>query len=219
MKTLLTIALVALLAAPLFAQDGGEDEKFDLEAALRRVSELLEKAEVSLIDSLKPGTDAATAKKDVAEAKRAMEEFLDDSQKTGKEAIDLMNEILEKAPRGGGGGSGQQEEDKEKSEKEKRDAQKNRKTDQLDPGNSADRPENARKNPTQPEKGKRKPPESETDDPSKPDPNREWLAGLPAVLRDRFQNMEWEKIPRQWQEVIEAYRKRLAEIDSERDGD
>jgi hypothetical protein len=224
MKTALTVLVVALfltpsLVRPALAQDGGGgEEEFDLAAALKKVSELLAKAEGSLVESIKPGGSGTDPKKAVGEAKKALDELLDDTGQSGREAIEMMNEILKKAPRSGSGGGGDQKpQDAGESEKEKQDAREKPTTDQLDPMNSANKPENPQENAARPKGERDKPPPSKTGDPAKPDPDS-WIAGLPPELRGLFSNMKLEEIPKPFQEMIRKYRDRLAEIESDRDG-
>lgn len=224
MKTALTLIVVALFLTPatLFparAQDGGGgEEEFDVMGALKRVSELLTKAEGSLVESLRPGESGKDPKEAVGEAKKALDDLLDDTGKTGREAIELMNEILKKAPRSGSGGGGDQKpQDPNESEKQKQDAQEKPGTDQLDPMNSADKPDNPNENASRPKGEKDKPPPSKTGEPAKPNPDS-WIAGLPPELRGLFKNMKLEEIPKPWQDVIRKYRDRLAEIESDREG-
>ena len=89
MKTF-AMVLTLLVVLPLgtaFAQEEGEKkEPFDMEGAIRKVNELLTESERLLVSSLKPGTSPKEAVEKVAEAKKAIDDLLDESRKNGRQA-------------------------------------------------------------------------------------------------------------------------------------
>lgn len=218
MKTALTALTLALLvlASPVLAQEGEEEEKFDMAAAMKKVAELLKMSEQQIVDSLKKKATAAEAEEGAKKAREALDELLRQSRKSGQDAVEKMTEILKKAPRssGGGGGGSQKSQEPEKGDPNEPQDQ----PDQLDPGNSGD-PKDSQKNESEQTTKTDKPPPAKTDKPSEPDPLKDWLALLPPQLRDKYKNKSLEDIPQRWREFLEEYAKRLAELESSRDGD
>lgn len=229
MKTKLAVAgtalLILLLApGPALAQEpgGGGEEEYDVEAAIREVTRLLTEAEKLLVLAIRPGGEspAGEAAATGREAAEALDKLLGRGEETGRKAADLMKEILENAPRRQGQGQGQSQEQQEpgRQEDEQR-KQDERRVDQRDPKNSEEnggKPEDSREKTGDPEDTNRDRPESEEDPPAEPDPDREWLANLPEKVRQAFLNGDWEILPEKWRDLIEAYRTRLAEEESDR---
>ena len=214
-RTILTTSLVLLLAGPLLAQAHG-GEKFDVEAAMKRVRELIEQTEEMLAETLRPGGSTGEATAAGQETKKAMDELLKQSRTTGDEIVAAINDILEKAPRGGGGGGGDQEEQKPKPGEDEARKEQEKKLGENDPKNSAKgEPKSGEENKEEPN-DKAEAPKAEEGDASRPNPEESWIANLPPELRLRYQNEEWEKIPPKWRDKIEKYLKRLADEESRR---
>jgi len=219
MKTRM-IAMVlglALLALPVMAQE--VEEEYDMEAAVKKVAELLKQSEKLLVETAKGGSagEAATAG---AEAKKAIEELLEQSRQSGQDAADKMTEILENAPQCQGGGQGQEEQKPSEQDKQQaKDSQEE--VDKRDPKNSADRnePNSGEKSESEPESTAKKPPESAKDKPAAPNPDEDWMATLPEKIRQAVKNGEWDRIPARYRELIQEYTKRMAELESERKRD
>jgi len=216
MKTLaLTVAfLVALPLAAALAQEEGEKQPFDMEGAIRKVEELLKESERLLVESLKPERPSEEAAEKAEEAGRAIDDLLNESRKSGEEATDLMAEIVKNAPRRPGGGGGGEEHQQQPKDGEKEEPSDQSEVDEKDPKNSKDgEPESDQKKEGEPETGKKKP-ESKKDEPSDPDLEKEWLAGLPPEVRKDFENRNWDEIPPKWREIIRKYMKELADSES-----
>jgi len=215
MKTTITALALALLlaASPVLAQEGGEkEEEYDVAAAMKKVAELLKASEQQIVETLKK---QATAGEGAEKARQALDDLLRQGRKSGQDAVDKMTEILKKAPRrGGGGGGGSQKQ----QEPEPNRPGEQEKPEELDPGNSGD-PKDDQESPDEPRSKAEDPPEAKKDPPAEPDPRKDWLALLPPELRKKYQNKNWEEIPRKWKEFLEEYARRLAELESSRDGD
>ena len=222
--TMMAALVLGLFAGQVLAQQpggggggGGEEEEFDVKKALEEVARLLGESEKLLVESIAPRESATPeeAEEQARGAAEAIEKLLRQSEKSGAEAAEKMKEILEKAPQGGGGGSGEQE-DPSQGEDEKR-KQDERKVDERDPMNSGheNQPKDGEENKDDPSSATKKP-ESEKDDPSNPDPKEDWLSRLPEKIRLAYKNGEWERIPEKYRQLIEAYTKRMAEIESDR---
>ena len=219
-RTWLAVAIVlGLFGGQALAQaPGGEEEEFDVKKAMEEVARLLKESEKLLVESISPReTDSPEeAAERAEEVAKAIEKLLKQSQESGAAAADKMKEILEKAPQsGGGGGSGEQEQPSEGEDAKRKEQEKN--VDERDPMNSGeqDQPTNGEENEKEPDSAA-KTPESETEKPPEPDPNEEWLRRLPEKIRLAYKNGEWNRIPEKYRRLIEAYTKRMAEIESDR---
>ena len=185
-----------------------------MEGAIRKVNELLTESERLLVSSLKPGTSPKEAVEKVAEAKKAIDDLLDESRKNGRQATKLMGDIVKNAPRkpgGGGGGDDQSHEPKDDPKDKPKDGEE---LSEKDPKNSKDGDPESTEEKKDQTPGDPKKPRSAKDKPSDPDLAKEWLATLPPEVRKAFENRDWDSIPPKWREKIRKYMKELAETDS-----
>ena len=220
-KTITTVLALILLALPVLAQDGGGkgEEEYDVEAAMRKVAELLKKAEGLLVETLKPRDGASAEAVEAGQAARkALEDLLREGRESGEEAAKKMTEILENAPQGSGKGQGDERE-KQKPEDDQARKDREKELGKHDPQNSekSGQPENPRE-----EKGTSKDdtkPPAKPGDASKPNPEDDWLAKLPPQIRQDYLNKDWGRIPPKWRAFIDAYVKKLAETEGREGGD
>jgi len=216
MKTF-AMVLTLLVVLPLgtaFAQEEGEKrEPFDMEGAIRKVNELLKESERLLVGSLRPGASPGETAEKMEAARKALDDMLGESRKSGQEASKLMGDIVKNAPRKPGGGGGDDQDHKPKDDPKEQPGDEDE-VDEKDPQNSKKgEPEPNEKQKDEPVTDPKKP-VSEKDKPADPDLAREWLATLPPEVRKAFENRDWDSIPPKWREKIRKYMKELAETDS-----
>jgi hypothetical protein len=221
MKILIATLSIAVLVGTASAQGGpqpgGGEEKFDIEAALKKVYKLMREAEKSLTESLDSEKSAEDAAEAGRKAKEEIDKLLGSGREKGKEIVDTINEILENLPQqqgGGGGGHGQMPEPEDEKKQQKQDGKQ---VGDRDPRNSRDgEPESPDKQPTTDETEKtKKPPPSEAKEKVEVDPTQEWLARLPPQVRQDLLNGDLDKVPEKWKPLIEAWFKKMAEIEDD----
>jgi hypothetical protein len=217
-KAAMTIGcLLAILAAPVGAQE--EEERYDVVAALKKVAELMGETEAHLVNSLS-GRSPEEAAEAGERTREEIEKLLRKSESSSQAAVDKMTEILEKAPRtGGAGGGGGQDQESPDSEEERRRREEEQNAQDRDPKNSSEgnkEPNSPEDSKSEPEGETAKPPPSDTDDPSMPNPEDDWLGRLPDKLRQAVLNGEYDKLPPKFRKLLERYLKRLAEVESDR---
>ena len=198
-------------AQPARAQ-GGPEEEFDFQKAMREIDELMRRAEESLIESIRTGRSSDEGER----ARRKIDELLKSHQQSGAKIIEKINEIIEKAPRsgGGGGGSGQMPPPDGGDPKGRdRDDRKVTDRDPRNRGEGGKDPKNGRENEPDPKAEDAEPPAKDPKEKAKIDLAKEWLAQLPPTLRSRVLNGDFEEIPEKYRPIIEAYFKKLAEMD------
>ncbi len=213
--TLLT-AILLLVAAPVaIAQDEGgggpEVEKFDFKKAMKEIDELMRQAEESLIESVRSGRKAAEGD---AAAKK-IDELLKSHGEKGDSIVKMINKIIKNAPRGGGGGGGSGQPPPDgKSDPKNGGKRDDRSVKDRDPRNSSNRnPKDGDESKAESEKEKgANPPDGAKEKPKAIDPSQ-WIAQLPPRLRDKVRSGNFEDVPEKYRPIIEAYFKKLAEIE------
>jgi len=206
-----TIVVLLALTGPVFAQDGGAEEQFDIEEAMRRIHRMMGKAEESLLESAKRRDAAETGQETVKE----IEKLLKGHQSQGKGIVEKINELLDNLPRqqGGGGGADQQPQDPKQEPKPEPETG----TDDKDPENSRKGdPKDGKEDKEDPEqKLADKPPPDEEKSKAPVDLSKEWLKGLPPQLRQDVLNGNFERVPEKYRKLIEAWTKKMARIDDD----
>jgi hypothetical protein len=214
------IVVLGLLAlgVPAVAQEGpAEGEKFDIEKAMREIDRLLGEAEDRLLESARGEPSAEAAGEAAREASKKIEELLRGGREKGDRIVDGINHILDNLPRGSGGGGGQQQPQPDKQDGQKRDQQESQDLRDRDPRNSREGdPRNGEKEPDpQSAKENAKPPPDEAKEKAEVDPSREWLPRLPDKVREARVNGNFEEIPEKYRSLIEAWTKKLSDLDDD----
>ena len=81
MKTTIATLALLILATPLLAQEPPEEEEYDVEKALKEVTEMLTEAERLLVEAIKPrSNDPEEAAEATEKALEAIEKLLQGSQ-------------------------------------------------------------------------------------------------------------------------------------------
>jgi hypothetical protein len=210
MKCLTTITMLFAIVPLARAQDAPPVEEFDLVKAIKQIEKLMVKAETSLLKSVAREKAAQESREAVEE----IEKLLRGHEKQGKEIVDKINELLVNLPQQSGGGGGQSQPMPKSDDKKDGQKKKEKQLGDRDPQNSREGEKETKGDPDpKDDQSNAKPPPEELKEKAEVKPDPDWLPRLPPQVREDIQNGNFESVPEKYRALVEAWMKKMAEMD------